>query len=66
MTISSATDVVITLLNMGKSKYLEMIDDCQSIYEHLKCEMSKLAEKYNEKIIDNPRNPISIGSYFVR
>lgn len=61
MSVSPATDVVITLLRMGKKKYLSMLDDCEAMYGYLREEISKLGEKYDEKVIENAGNPISIG-----
>ncbi|GJQ88153.1 hypothetical protein Trydic_g13155 [Trypoxylus dichotomus] len=61
MSISPIIDVVVTLLNIGKDKYLKALDDCESIYDYLKSEMVKLAGTYNEEVITNPGNPISIA-----
>ena len=53
-------DLFITLLEMGKKKYIELITLRKQNYTKLKTTMKKIAEKYGEKIIENPNNKISI------
>ena len=54
-------DVFITLLGMGKKKlqqYLKTREDC---YDYLKQQLAIVAKKYNQHVLETPRNPISIA-----
>lgn len=62
MSNCAAIDTAITLLHMGRKKYVELLDECETMYKYLKFEMLKLSNKYNERIIESPGNPISIGN----
>jgi O-phospho-L-seryl-tRNASec:L-selenocysteinyl-tRNA synthase len=53
-------DLFITLLEMGKKKYLELIALRKLNYAKLKTAMKAIAEKYGERIIENPNNKISL------
>jgi O-phospho-L-seryl-tRNASec:L-selenocysteinyl-tRNA synthase len=59
--ISPILDLFITLLEMGKTKYKYMIKDRKEKYDKLKIAMSKVADKYGEKILETPNNKISIA-----
>lgn len=54
-------DLFITLLEMGKKKYKNLMTDRKEKYKILKDGMIKIADKYGEKIIENPNNKISIA-----
>jgi O-phospho-L-seryl-tRNASec:L-selenocysteinyl-tRNA synthase len=58
--ISPIRDILITLLEMGKLKYIELIKERKRIYSMLKEEMNSVAKKYGEKIIETPNNKISL------
>lgn len=58
---SQTLDVLITLLSMGTDKYKELLNERKECYSYLKSELQKLAEKFNEKVLETPNNPISIG-----
>jgi O-phospho-L-seryl-tRNASec:L-selenocysteinyl-tRNA synthase len=45
---------------MGKKKYSELIAKRKQTYIKLKTAMKSIADKYGEKIIENPNNKISI------
>jgi len=53
-------DLFITLLEMGKKKFCELIAQRKQNYAKLKSAMKVIAEKYGEKIIENSNNKISI------
>jgi len=53
-------DLFITLLEMGKKKYSELISQRKLNYTKLKNSMKIIAEKYGEKIIENSNNKISL------
>ncbi len=53
-------DLFITLLEMGKKNYSQLIVQRKQNYSKLKTAMKAIAEKYGEKIIENPNNKISI------
>lgn len=59
--IAPIRDLFITLLEMGKLKYLELIAERKKNYKRLKDSMQRIAEKYGENIIENPNNKISIA-----
>ena len=46
---------------MGTSGYKKLTDERKENFKKLKEEMTKLAEKYGERILDVKNNPISIG-----
>jgi len=58
---SQTLDVLITLLSMGSSTYSSLVMKAKEKYAYLKQSMEQLAAKYDEKVIQTPRNRISIG-----
>ena len=54
-------DVFITLLQMGTKGYKKLTDERKENFKILKEEMSKIADKYGERVLDVKNNPISIG-----
>ena len=58
---SQSLDILITLLSMGTEKYRNLLHERKECFNYLKFELQKLAEKYGEKILETPNNPISIG-----
>jgi O-phospho-L-seryl-tRNASec:L-selenocysteinyl-tRNA synthase len=59
--MSPVLDLFITLLEMGKKTYKRLIQDRKEKYLILKENMSKIAEKYGERILQNPNNKISMA-----
>ena len=46
---------------MGSSGYKKLTDERKENYKILKEEMTKVAEKYGERLLDVKNNPISLG-----
>ena len=59
--ISSTLDVLITLLEMGKTGYERLLDERETNYEKLKTALERTASKYGERVLETPNNPISLG-----
>jgi len=58
---SPIIDMFITLLEMGKNKYLDLIKERKEMFKILKQKMTVIAEFYGEKIIETKNNKISIS-----
>ncbi|CAF0766042.1 unnamed protein product [Brachionus calyciflorus] len=58
---SQSLDVLITMLSMGSDQYRSLLKERKECFAYLKSEIQKLAEKYNEKVLETPNNPISIA-----
>jgi O-phospho-L-seryl-tRNASec:L-selenocysteinyl-tRNA synthase len=58
---SQSLDLLITFLSMGSEGYKNLIKERKECYVLLKDELCKLASKYDEKVLNTPNNPISIG-----
>ena len=56
--------MLITLLSLGVQGFKSLLKDRKDMYSHLKTEVSKVAEKYNERVLHTPSNPISLGLCF--
>ncbi len=54
-------DVFITLLSLGVNGYKNLISQRKEMYKYLKEELSKVASKHGEKILETKNNPISVG-----
>ena len=48
---------------MGTTGYKQLMDERRENYKILKQEMSKIAEKYGERVLETKNNPVSIGEY---
>jgi len=59
--ITPTIDVLITLLQMGSSGYKKLTEERKENYKILKEEMTKVAEKYGERLLDVKNNPISLA-----
>ena len=46
---------------MGTAGYKALMDERRENYKLLKEEMTKVAEKYGERVLETRNNPISIG-----
>ncbi|XP_049859795.1 O-phosphoseryl-tRNA(Sec) selenium transferase isoform X1 [Schistocerca gregaria] len=58
---SPAMDVFITLLSLGVSGYKNLVTQRKEMYNYLKEELTKVALKHGERLLDTKNNPISIG-----
>ena len=58
---AQSMDILITLLSMGSNEYKCMLKERKECFLYLKSELQKLAEIYNEKVLETPNNPISIA-----
>ena len=59
--MSPILDVFITLLGLGKQtlqEYLRRREDC---FDYLRTRLITLSEKYSQRVLHTPRNPISIA-----
>ncbi|CAK8692903.1 unnamed protein product [Clavelina lepadiformis] len=56
-----AIDMLITMLQMGRNGLKNLLSERKDNYSYLREEMRKLAEKHDERILETPHNPISIG-----
>lgn len=54
-------DVFITLLSLGMNGYKNLISQRKEMYAYLKEELTKIALKHGERILETKNNPISIG-----
>ena len=48
---------------MGTTGYKELMDERKENYKILKAEMTKIAEKYGERVLETKNNPVSIGEF---
>jgi hypothetical protein len=48
-------------MQMGTSGYKNLMEERKENYKILKDEMTRVAEKYGEKVLETKNNPISIG-----
>ncbi len=60
---SQSLDILITLLSMGTETYKSLLCERKECFKYLKTELSKIAEKYGEKVLETPSNPISMGRF---
>ncbi|KAK7873918.1 hypothetical protein R5R35_012932 [Gryllus longicercus] len=58
---SPSMDVFITLLSLGVNGYKNLITQRKEMYTYLKEELSKVAFKHGERILETKNNPISMG-----
>lgn len=58
---SQSVDLLITLLSMGVDGYKNLLKERKECFSYLKDELNKMAIKYDEKVLNTPNNPISIG-----
>lgn len=58
---SQTIDVLITLLSMGKHKYLSLIKERKEAFVYLHEKLEQIASKYEERLLLNQKNPISCG-----
>eukprot|EP00127_Corallochytrium_limacisporum_P005517 Clim_evm34s207 gene=Clim_evmTU34s207 len=54
-------DVFITLVQMGKDGYRNLVKDRKKKYEELKAELYKLADEFAERVLDTRDNTISLA-----
>ncbi|XP_060633853.2 O-phosphoseryl-tRNA(Sec) selenium transferase isoform X1 [Anolis sagrei] len=58
---SPSLDVLITLLTLGTKGYQRLLKERKEMFSYLSSEVKKLAEAYNERLLDTPHNPISLA-----
>ncbi|XP_026541412.1 O-phosphoseryl-tRNA(Sec) selenium transferase [Notechis scutatus] len=58
---SPSLDVLITLLSLGTKGYRQLLRERKEMFSYLSTEVKKLAEHYNERLLDTPHNPISLA-----
>uniref|UniRef100_A0A0F7Z8A7 O-phosphoseryl-tRNA(Sec) selenium transferase n=1 Tax=Crotalus adamanteus TaxID=8729 RepID=A0A0F7Z8A7_CROAD len=58
---SPSLDVLITLLSLGAKGYRQLLRERKEMFSYLSTEVKKLAESYNERLLDTPHNPISLA-----
>ncbi|XP_032079959.1 O-phosphoseryl-tRNA(Sec) selenium transferase [Thamnophis elegans] len=58
---SPSLDVLITLLSLGTKGYRKLLQERKEMFSYLSMEVKKLAESYNERLLDTPHNPISLA-----
>lgn len=54
-------DLFITLLNIGKRGYLELLNQREKLFDYLKSELIKVTEDFGGEVLDTPGNRLSIG-----
>lgn len=54
-------DLLITLVQMGQSTWQELLKEREELFPVLKEELSKIARRYGERLLDTPHNPISMA-----
>jgi O-phospho-L-seryl-tRNASec:L-selenocysteinyl-tRNA synthase len=59
---SPVIDVFMTLLSLGSNGYKNLICERKEMFKYLKEELSKVAAKHGERILDTRNNPISMGN----
>ncbi|NXU58714.1 SPCS transferase, partial [Turnix velox] len=59
---SPSLDVLITLLSLGASGYKQLLKERKEMFSYLLSELKKLADNHNERLLDTPHNPISLGN----
>lgn len=58
-------DVFITLLSLGVNGYKKLISQRKEMYSYLKDELTKVATKHGERVLETKNNPISMGMYIL-
>ncbi|XP_077157618.1 O-phosphoseryl-tRNA(Sec) selenium transferase [Paroedura picta] len=58
---SPSLDVLITLLSLGTKGYQRLLKERKEMFSYLSSELKKLAEAYNERLLETPHNPISLA-----
>jgi O-phospho-L-seryl-tRNASec:L-selenocysteinyl-tRNA synthase len=58
-------DVFITLLSLGVNGYKNLITQRKEMYTYLKEELTKVALKHGERLLETKNNPISLGIKFL-
>nr|XP_054761966.1 O-phosphoseryl-tRNA(Sec) selenium transferase-like isoform X2 [Lytechinus pictus] len=58
---SPSTDLFITLLSLGSKGYKNLLKERKELFTFLHEELAKVAEKYGERLLHTPHNPISMA-----
>lgn len=59
--IAPSLDVLITLLSLGESGWLEKLAEREDTFEYMRTELQKTVAKHGERLLETPGNPISMG-----
>ena len=46
---------------MGSENYKRLVAERKECFEYLKQQLQKVAEEFNERVLETPNNPISMG-----
>ncbi|XP_071830497.1 O-phosphoseryl-tRNA(Sec) selenium transferase-like isoform X2 [Apostichopus japonicus] len=57
---SPSIDLFVTFLTLGAKGYKSLLQKRKDVFKHLKEKLSALAEKYDERLLETPHNPISM------
>ncbi|XP_059131851.1 O-phosphoseryl-tRNA(Sec) selenium transferase [Peromyscus eremicus] len=58
---SPSLDVLITLLSLGCNGYKKLLKERKEMFVYLSTQLKKLAETYDERLLQTPHNPISLA-----
>lgn len=58
---SQVLNVAITLLEMGKMKYLSLMQERKAIFKLFNSKLKEIVKKYGERVLETPGNPISMA-----
>lgn len=61
--ISPTLDVFITLLSLGSYNYLQLVKQRKELFVYMRHELSNLADKHGERVVENVNNTISSGNW---
>jgi len=59
--VAPILDLFITFLAMGESGWKQLLKERKELYQYTKTELTKLASKHNEKVLQTPNNKISLA-----
>lgn len=58
---SPSLDVLITLLSLGSNGYKKLLKERKEMFSYLSNQLKKLSEAFSERLLQTPRNPISLA-----
>lgn len=58
---SQTLDVFLTLLSLGKSGYMKLVQERKETYIYLRQRLRNLSNRHNEKVLLTKNNPISLS-----
>ncbi|GFY43893.1 o-phosphoseryl-tRNA(Sec) selenium transferase [Trichonephila inaurata madagascariensis] len=57
-------DMFITLLNIGKKGFLELLDERKKMFIYLKNELEKVSQEFGGEVLETPGNQLSLAFVF--